>query len=97
MDIRITSVKFDADKKLIDFINKKIVKLDKFFDGIIAVDVTLSIVPDHQNKKTVMRADIPGNDIVVERNCESFEESVSLCVDILKEQLKKAKEKMRKK
>ncbi|MCL2501505.1 MAG: ribosome-associated translation inhibitor RaiA [Bacteroidales bacterium] len=97
MEIRITSVKFDADKKLVDFINKKVGKLDKFFDGLMAVDVTLSIVPDYQNKKTTMRAEIPGNDIVVERNCESFEEAVSLCVDILKEQLIKAKEKMRKK
>ena len=96
MDIRIKSVKFDADKKLIDLINKKINKLDKFFDGIMAVDVTLSIVPDHQNKKVSMRAEIPGTDVVVERNCESFEEAVSLCVDILKEQLIKSKEKMRK-
>ena len=97
MDIRITSVRFDADKKLIDFINKKVVKLDKFFDAIIAVDVTLSLVPDHQNKNVSMRAEIPGNDIIVERNCESFEEAVSLCVDIIKEQLIKAKGKMRKK
>ena len=97
MDIRITSVKFDADKKLIDFINNKVTKLGKFFDAIIAVDVTLSLLPDHHNKKASMRAEIPGNDIVVERNCETFEESVSLCVDVLKEQLVKTKEKMRKK
>ncbi|MCL1973544.1 MAG: ribosome-associated translation inhibitor RaiA [Bacteroidetes bacterium] len=97
MDINITSVKFDADKKLIDFINKKVAKLDKFFDGLMAVHVTLGLVPDHQNKKTSMRVEIPGHDIVVERHCETFEESVSLCVDILKEQLIKAKEKMRKK
>jgi len=97
MDIRITSVKFDADKKLIDYINNKVNKLAKFFDGIIAVDVTLSLVPDHQNKKASMRAEIPGNDVVVERHCESFEEAVSLCVDILKEQLVKVKEKMRNK
>jgi putative sigma-54 modulation protein len=97
MDIRITSVKFDADKKLIDFINRKVAKLGKFFDAIIAVDVTLSLLPDHQNKKVSMRAEIPGNDIVVERNCETFEEAVSLCTGILQEQLVKTKEKMRKK
>ena len=97
MDIRITSVKFDADKKLITFINNKVGKLSKFFDGIIAIDVTLSLLPNHENKKVSMRTEIPGNDIVVERNCETFEEAVSLCVGILKEQLVKAKEKMRKK
>jgi len=97
MDIRITSVKFDADKKLIDFINNKVTKLARFFDAIIAVDVTLSLVPDHQNKKASMRIEIPGNDIVVERNCETFEEAISLCIDITKEQLIKVKEKMRSK
>ena len=97
MEIRITSVKFDADKKLIDFINNKVTKLGKFFDALIAVDVTLSLLPDHQNKKATMRAEIPGHDIVVERNCETFEEAVLLCIDILKEQLVKTKEKMRKK
>jgi len=96
MDIRITSVKFDADKKLIDFINRKVNKLAKFFDATIAVDVALSLLPDHQNKRVVMRAEIPGNDIVVERNCETFEEAISLCAGILKEQLVKVKEKMRK-
>lgn len=97
MEIRITSVKFDADKKLIDFVNNKVNKLSKFFDAIIAVDVTLSIVPDHQNKKVTMRAEIPGHDVVVERNCETFEESTLLCIDVLKEQLVKVKEKMRNK
>ena len=97
MDIRITSVKFDADKKLIDFINKKVSKLGKFFDATIAVDVTLNLLPDHQNKKVSMRAEIPGNDLIVERNCETFEEAISLCVGILQEQLVKAKEKMRNK
>ncbi|MDR2585100.1 MAG: ribosome-associated translation inhibitor RaiA [Prevotellaceae bacterium] len=96
MDIRITSVKFDADKKLIDLINRKVNKLDKFFDGILSVEITLGLVPNHQNKRASMRVEIPGNDLVVERNCETFEEAISLCVGILKEQLVKVKEKMRK-
>ncbi|HBG52639.1 MAG TPA: 30S ribosomal protein S30, partial [Rikenellaceae bacterium] len=51
MDIRVESVKFDADRKLLDFIEEKVGKLDRFFDGIIGIEVTLSLVPGHDNKK----------------------------------------------
>ncbi|MFY9115530.1 MAG: HPF/RaiA family ribosome-associated protein [Bacteroidales bacterium] len=95
MDIRVESVKFDADKKLLAFIHDKVGKLERFFDAIIGVEVTLSLVPGHENKKAAIRVRIPGNDLLVERNYNTFEEAVSTCVDILKEQLVKAKEKMR--
>lgn len=95
MNVRIESVKFDADAKLLDFIKQKVAKLDKFFDAITAVNVVLSLVPGHENKNVAIRVEIPGNDLMVERHCPTFEEAVGLCVDILKENLKKAKEKMR--
>ena len=44
MDIRVQSVKFDADVKLLDFIDKKVGKLDKFYDEIIKTEVTLQRV-----------------------------------------------------
>ena len=43
MDIRVQSVKFDADVKLLEFIDKKVGKLDKFYEDIInavTVEVT---------------------------------------------------------
>lgn len=96
MDIRVESVKFDADKKLLDFIDDKVGKLDKFFDAIVGIEVTLSLVPGHENKKAVIRVKIPGNDLLVERICPSFEEAIASSVDVLKANLKKSKEKMRK-
>ncbi|MDR2562464.1 MAG: ribosome-associated translation inhibitor RaiA [Prevotellaceae bacterium] len=96
MNVNVQSIKFDADKKLIDFVEKKASKLDKFFDGIIGTDVFLRL--DNQsmdNKKVEIRLNIPGNDLFAERSSKSFEESVDLCVDALKIQLQKAKEKMR--
>ena len=96
MNVNVQSIKFDADKKLIEFIEKKASKLDKFFDGIIGTDVFLRL--DNQsmdNKKVEIRLNIPGNDLFAERSSKTFEESVDLCVDALKIQLQKAKEKMR--
>ena len=97
MNVNVQSIKFDADKKLIEFIEKKAAKLDRFFDGIIGADVFLRL-DSHQtanNKKVEIRLNIPGNDLFAERSSKSFEESVDLCVDALKTQLQKAKEKMR--
>ena len=74
MEIRIQSVKFDADVKLTDYINKKVAKLDRFFDGIIAAEVSLSLTPDHENKKVAIRLEIPGYDVMAERSkaCSVF-------------------------
>ncbi|MDD2329347.1 MAG: HPF/RaiA family ribosome-associated protein [Bacteroidales bacterium] len=95
MDIKVESVKFDADRKLLDFINEKVGKLDRFFDAIMGAEVTLSLVPGHDNKKAIIRVKVPGNDLIAERACPTFEEAVATSVDILKENLVKTKEKMR--
>lgn len=92
MDIRVQSVKFDADQKLLDFINKKLEKLPRFFDRIVAVEVILSLLNDHENKNVKVHVSIPGNDIIVERSGKSFETALNECADILKEQLKRKKE-----
>lgn len=93
MDIRVQSVKFDADAKLLEFIQKKVGKLEKFYDSIIKAEVALSLLPDQANKEVKMRIAMPGNDLFVQRNASSFEDVVVDCVDVLKEQLVKIKEK----
>lgn len=93
MDIRVQSIKFNADQKLLDFIDKKFSRIEKFYDGITGVEVALSLLPDHENKNVKVQVGIPGNTIVVEKNAKSFEDAVVDCADILKEKLVKEKEK----
>jgi putative sigma-54 modulation protein len=96
MNLNVQSIRFDADKKLIEFIEKKISKLEKFFEGIVGADVYLKLNSQPvENKKVEVRLKIPGYDIFAEREAKSFEEATDLCVDALKTQLTKAKEKMR--
>ncbi|MDR1983812.1 MAG: ribosome-associated translation inhibitor RaiA [Prevotellaceae bacterium] len=97
MKVVIQSIKFDADKKLLDFVTKKVEKLDKFFDGIVKYHVTLKLgnSTEPENKRVEIRVAIPGNDLFAERKCKTFEESTRQCVEALKQQVKKAKEKMR--
>ena len=50
MEIRVQSIKFNADQKLLDFVEKKFSRLEKFYDAVTSVDVALSLLPDHDNK-----------------------------------------------
>ena len=93
MEIRVQSIKFNADQKLLDFVEKKFSRLEKFYDAVTSVDVALSLLPDHDNKSVKVQVSIPGSTIVVEKNAKTFEDAVVDCADILKEKLVKVKEK----
>ena len=98
MDIKIHSVRFDADIKLIDFINNKVSKLIQFNDDIIAAEVFLRLEnsQDMENKITEIKLDIPGNNLFAKKQSKTFEEATDLAVDALRKQVKKKKEKLRK-
>lgn len=93
MDIRVQSVKFDADVKLLEFVDKKVGKLEKFYDDIINAEVTFTLLPDNANKCVKIRLLMPGKDLFIEKNASTFEDAIVDCVDVLKEQLVKIKEK----
>ncbi len=93
MKLNVQSIKFDADAKLLEFTEKKVSKLDRFFEPIISVDVKFSLLSDAANKNVRINVAVPGSSVVVERNAASFETAVNECVDILKEKLTRMKEK----
>lgn len=95
MNIKIQSIKFDADKKLIDYVESKLVKLDKYNSDVTVVEVYLKLEPsqDGENKKVEIKVSLSGNNIFVERRGVKFEEAFDLCIDTLKVSLTKSKEK----
>ena len=97
MNTKIQSIKFNADQKLLAFVEEKVAKLDKFFDGIVSAEVAMSIehVSDEKNKVVKIRLEVPGTALFAENKCKSFEEAVDLNVEVLKKQLAKYKEKLR--
>jgi putative sigma-54 modulation protein len=97
MNIKIQSVHFDADKKLLDFVTEKVSKLEKYYEEIVSAEVILRIENDSDmdNKFAEIRLEIPGNDSFAKKQSKSFEESIDDCVDALKRQLMKHKEKQR--
>ncbi|MDY0254971.1 MAG: HPF/RaiA family ribosome-associated protein [Tenuifilaceae bacterium] len=97
MDVKIQSIKFDADKKLVDFINGKLGKLQRFYDAIIGAEVFLKLEnsQDMENKIVEVKLLIPGNDLFVQRQAKTFEEGVDECLEVLKRQVTRHKEKQR--
>lgn len=98
MNIQVNTVHFTADQKLIDFVNKKVTKLDTFFDGIIGVEVIMKVVkPETANNKVAeIKLSIPGTDyLFAEKQADSFEEAIDLCIDAIRKQLAKFKEKLK--
>ena len=91
--INVKSLKFDADEKLLAFVEKKVGKVEKFFDNLGDIDVTLSLSPDPDNKNVRLQTRFPGEDLVIERHARTFEEAVTEAVDIMKERLVRNKEK----
>jgi putative sigma-54 modulation protein len=100
MEIKINSVHFTADQKLVDFINKKVSKLDTFFDGIINAEVTLKVdKPESSNNKiSELKLSIPANGyLFAKKQADSFEEATDLAIDAIKKQLDKFKDKLKSK
>lgn len=97
MDIKINSIHFDADKKLVDFINVKVKKLIQFYEGILGAEVFLRLENDQSsdNKLAEIRLDIPGSDVFAKKKSKSFEESIDNVIEALKRQITKHKEKQR--
>ncbi len=97
MTIRIQSIHFNADSKLLEFIQEKVDKLVHYYDHIIGGEVFLKLdkSDDTQNKIVQIKLQIPGNDLITKHQCRTFEEATDLCVDTLSKQIKKHKEKTR--
>ncbi len=97
MKVNLQSVKFKADYKLVEYVQSKLDKLDQFHDHIIDADVFLKVKNTNApvNKIVEIKINIPGNDILVAKEGESFEEATDTAADVLKRQLRKNKEKVR--
>ncbi len=97
MNMTVQSIRFDADQKLIDFINKKAGKLNQFFDQIIGAECYLRLenVDDESNKIVEFKLNIPGSQLFSKAQAKSFEEATDLAVESLRRQINKHKTKTR--
>jgi len=100
MDVTVQSVHFKADQKLIDFCEKRVNKLDSFFEGFIGAEVTLKLEKDEdmENKMAEIKISAPANEILfAKKQAKSFEEAVDLTIDALRKQIDKFKTRIKSK
>ncbi|MET4081937.1 putative sigma-54 modulation protein [Pedobacter sp. UYP30] len=97
MKIGVQSIHFNADAKLLDFIQKKADKLDQFYDQIISGEVYLKLenVEHEANKISEIKLIVPGGTFFAKDQCKSFEEATDLAIECLKKQITKHKAKTR--
>jgi putative sigma-54 modulation protein len=97
MNIQIHSVRFDADKKLIDFVHQKLGKLSQFSDDIVSAEVFLRLDKDQdrENKVAEIKLEYPGGPLFARKQSKTFEESTDSVIDALKKQITKQKDKIK--
>jgi putative sigma-54 modulation protein len=94
MNTKIQAVGFNADQKLMTFVETKTKKLLTFYDKIVDTDVNLKL-DSHtkvKDKIALVRCNIPNATVIAEHTAKSFEEAVDEAIDDIRRQLKKKKE-----
>ena len=99
MEVRIQSIHFDASEQLQVFIQKKVAKLEKYYDDIKKVEVSLKVVKPEtaENKEAGVKVIVPSGDFYASKICDTFEEAIDLSVEAIEKHLVKYKEKQRSK
>jgi len=97
MNVNIQTVHFDADLKLMDYVNRKLQKISTFHDRIISIDVFLkldNVVHTIKDKIAEIRVDVPRHSFFVKVSSKSFEESFDNALESLVNQIKRKKQKL---
>lgn len=92
MKLKVHSIHFDADQKLVHFIQKKINKLETFYHRLLDGEVFLRLNNEGVENKTVeIKLNVPGTQLFATEKARSFEAAAGQAADALRMQLKKFK------
>ncbi|MBC3541850.1 ribosome hibernation-promoting factor, HPF/YfiA family [Rufibacter sediminis] len=96
MKLQIRSVHFTADQSLLDFLQKKLDKLDTFFDRIVSGEVVLRVQKpeSHDNKLVEVKVFVPGATLFCSEEAGTFETATDKAVEDIKKQLIRYKDKL---
>ena len=96
MNVNIQTVRFDADSRLVEYVKRKLEKLNTFHDRIIKVSVFLkldNVVHNIKDKVVEIYVHVPRHDFFVKHYSKSFEESFDSALDSVITQIKRKKQK----
>ena len=95
MVTRIQSVHFDASQQLMEFVEKKVAKLEKFCEGETSLEVAMKLIkPETANNKEVALRLATGNgEVFASKISDTFEDALLGAIDAVKVQIEKNKAK----
>ncbi len=78
MKVNAQSVNFNADGKLLEFVQNRLDKLETFYDKVISSDVYLKVenTSSKENKIVEIKLNVPKDKFVVKKQCKTFEEAI---------------------
>jgi putative sigma-54 modulation protein len=93
MNTQIQAIHFKADRKLQDYISKKLEKLETFYSGIIDAQVYLKVenTSVKENKTIEIKLNAKQNSFIQTITSQSFEASADLAIESLKKAIKRYK------
>lgn len=97
MNVNIQTVHFDADDKLVEYVSRKVEKLNTFHDRILKVDLFLkldNVVHTIKDKVVEIKVHVPRLDLFAKASSKSFEESFDVAMESMVSQIKRKKEKL---
>ncbi|RSK51111.1 ribosome hibernation-promoting factor, HPF/YfiA family [Hymenobacter rigui] len=96
MKVQMQSVHFDADQKLLDFIQKRLDKLETFYDRVTEGEVIMRLNNKDgiANKTVEIKVHVPGSTLFAQEDAASFEAATDAAAESLKRQITKHKEKL---
>jgi len=97
MKVNVHAVNFTVDKKLVDFVQERMDKLEKYYDRVVSSDIFMKVekTSEKENKIVEIKINVVGDDFLVKKQCKSFEEAVEQSAESLERLLVKRKEKLR--
>ena len=97
MKIKVQSIHFTADKKLLQFVEEKVEKLIQYYDSIIDSEVFLRLDKSENtlNKIAEIKINTPGKTLFAKEQRKTFEEATDVALEALRKQITKQKEKQR--
>ena len=96
MNVNIQTVRFNADARLLEYINRKLEKLGTFHDRIIKVNVFLkldNVVHTIKDKIAEISIHVPRHEFFVKSTSKSFEGSFDDAFESIVTQIKRKKQK----
>lgn len=97
METRIQSIHFDASAQLLEFVEKKVAKIEKLCDDATSLEVSMKLIKPEtaMNKEVALRVSSASGDMFASKISDTFEDALLVAIDALKAQIEKKREKMR--